>query len=80
MARYKKLYGINLDDLSPYTLIVHADEKDEGEVFNLVSDELPVNNMAADEWIFDPKARTNPSFGCKPEARSCKTSWTVELS
>ena len=40
MARYKQLYGINLDDLSPYTLIVHADEKDEGDVFKLVSDEL----------------------------------------
>ena len=40
MERYNQLYGINLDDLSPYTLIVHADEKDEKEVFKLVSDEL----------------------------------------
>ena len=26
--------------------------------------------MTGNEWIFDSKARTNPSFGCKPEARS----------
>ena len=38
--RYLQLYGIDLDDLSPYTLVVDADEKDEEEVYNLVSDEL----------------------------------------
>ena len=40
MARYLQLYGIDLDDMSPYTLIVHAEEKGEEEVFKLVSDEL----------------------------------------
>ena len=28
--------------------------------------------MTGNEWIFDSKAKTNPSFGCKPEARSLK--------
>jgi cytidylate kinase len=36
MDRYKLLYGINLDDLSPYNLIVEADDKDEDEVFQIV--------------------------------------------
>ena len=38
--RYSILYGINLDDMSPYNLVVDADEKDEMEVFQAVDSEL----------------------------------------
>ena len=34
--RYQTLYGIDLDDLSPYNLIIDADEMDADEVFELV--------------------------------------------
>ena len=40
MDRYKTLYNINLDDLSPYDLIVEADEKNEDEVFQIVNNYL----------------------------------------
>lgn len=40
MERYSILYGINLDDMSPYNLVVDADEKDEMEVFQAVDSEL----------------------------------------
>ena len=40
MERYSVLYGINLDDMSPYNLIIDADEKDELEVFQAVDSEL----------------------------------------
>tara|TARA_B100001094_G_scaffold233712_1_gene228617 strand:- start:601 stop:1164 length:564 start_codon:yes stop_codon:yes gene_type:complete len=40
MERYSILYGINLDDMSPYNLVVDADEKDELEVFQAVDSEL----------------------------------------
>ena len=40
MERYSTLYGINLDDMSPYNLVVDADEKDEMEVFQAVDSEL----------------------------------------
>ena len=36
MARYSSLYGIDLDDMSPYNLVIDADSKDELEVFNEV--------------------------------------------
>ncbi len=36
MARYSSLYGIDLDDMSPYHLVIDADSKDESEVFNEV--------------------------------------------
>jgi len=29
MERYSTLYGIDLDDMSPYNLVIDADEKDE---------------------------------------------------
>jgi cytidylate kinase len=38
MERYVTLYNINLDDLSPYDLIVEADEKNEDDVFHIVND------------------------------------------
>lgn len=38
--RYMALYGINLDDMSPYDLIVEADDKNEEEVFQLVNQYL----------------------------------------
>ena len=37
MDRYRELYGIDLDDMSPYTLVVDADELDAEEVFGVVS-------------------------------------------
>ena len=40
MERYSVLYGIDLDDMSPYSLVIDADEKDESEVFQLVNSEL----------------------------------------
>ena len=36
MVRYMELYGIDLDDMSPYNLVIGADEKDEDEVFEIV--------------------------------------------
>ena len=36
MDRYSSLYGIDLDDMSPYHLVIDADSKDESEVFNEV--------------------------------------------
>jgi cytidylate kinase len=38
-----ELYGIDLGDMSPYTLIVYADDKDEEEVFSIVKNELEGN-------------------------------------
>jgi cytidylate kinase len=40
MERYSTLYGIDLDDMSPYGLVIDADEKDELEVFQSVDSEL----------------------------------------
>tara|TARA_B100000287_G_scaffold392635_1_gene405221 strand:+ start:288 stop:830 length:543 start_codon:yes stop_codon:yes gene_type:complete len=40
MARYSSLYGIDLDDMSPYHLVIDADSKDEFEVFNEVNASL----------------------------------------
>ena len=40
MERYSTLYGIDLDDMSPYSLVIDADEKDELEVFQSVDSEL----------------------------------------
>ena len=40
MHRYKALYNINLDDLSPYDLIVEADDKNEDDVFQIVNNYL----------------------------------------
>ncbi len=36
MERYSSLYGIDLDDMAPYHLVIDADSKDESEVFNEV--------------------------------------------
>ena len=33
MERYSSLYGIDLDDMSPYHLVIDADRKDEFQVF-----------------------------------------------
>ncbi len=33
MDRYSSLYGIDLDDMSPYHLVIDADSKDEFQVF-----------------------------------------------
>ena len=38
--RYKELYGIDMGDMTPYNLIVNADDIDADEVFRLVSNEL----------------------------------------
>ena len=40
MERYSTLYGIDLDDMSPYNLVIDADEKDELAVFQAVENEL----------------------------------------
>ena len=38
--RYMELYGIDMSDMTPYNLIVDADDSDADEVFRLVSNEL----------------------------------------
>ena len=38
--RYMSLYGIDLDDMSPYSLVIDADQKSEKEVFEIVDSEL----------------------------------------
>jgi len=38
--RYIALYGIDLDDMSPYSLVIDADQKSENEVFEIVNLEL----------------------------------------
>ena len=40
MERYSTLYGINLEDMSPYNLVINADEKDENQVFEIVNSHL----------------------------------------
>jgi cytidylate kinase len=40
MGRYRELYDIDLDDMSPYNLVVDADELDANEVFGVVSTAL----------------------------------------
>lgn len=40
MERYSDLYGVDLDDMSPYNLVIDADEKDELEVYQAVDSEL----------------------------------------
>ena len=40
MERYRVLYDIDLDNMSPYTLVVDADELDADEVFGVVSTAL----------------------------------------
>lgn len=40
MDRYSVLYGIDLDVMSPYNLVIDADDKDELEVFEEVDFEL----------------------------------------
>tara|TARA_B100000029_G_C17356815_1_gene881027 strand:- start:686 stop:802 length:117 start_codon:yes stop_codon:yes gene_type:complete len=35
-----ELYEIDLDDMSPYNLVIDADEKDEDEVFEIVKKAL----------------------------------------
>ena len=37
MLRYRTLYGIDLDDMTPYNMIVEADSIDADEVFRLVN-------------------------------------------
>jgi cytidylate kinase len=40
MERYQELYGIDLDDMSPYNMIIDADSLEASEVFELVQREL----------------------------------------
>lgn len=40
MERYRELYNINLDDMSPYNMIIEADNLDASEVFEMVNQEL----------------------------------------
>ena len=40
MARYRTLYDIDLNDMTPYSIVVDADESDADEVFRMVSAEL----------------------------------------
>jgi len=40
MQRYRVLYGIDLDDMAPYNLIVDADSLDADEVFSLVNSRI----------------------------------------
>ena len=40
MERYLDLYGIDLDDMSPYNLVIDTDEKDELQVYQAVNSEL----------------------------------------
>ena len=38
--RYLELYEIDMEDMSPYNLIIEADNLDANEVFSIVSEEL----------------------------------------
>ena len=40
MARYKILYGIDLDDMSPYNVIIEADDLSPSEVLAIVKGKL----------------------------------------
>jgi cytidylate kinase len=40
MARYRTLYDIDLNDMTPYSIVVDADEAGADEVFRIVSAEL----------------------------------------
>ena len=40
MERYQELYGIDLDDMSPYNMIIDADNLDALEVLEMVQREL----------------------------------------
>ena len=40
MARYRTLYDIDLNDMTPYSILVDADEANADEVFRMVSAEL----------------------------------------
>ena len=40
MLRYRTLYGIDLDDMTPYNMIVEADSIDADQVFNLVNSRI----------------------------------------
>ena len=40
MERYNALYGIDLDDMTPYNLIIDADKKNEHEVFDQLDLEI----------------------------------------
>jgi len=40
MARYRTLYDIDLNDMTPYSIVVDADEAGADEVFRMVSAEL----------------------------------------
>ena len=40
MERYQELYGINLEDMSPYNMIIDADNLDALEVLEMVQREL----------------------------------------
>ena len=40
MQRYRILYGIDLDDMTPYNLIVDADSLDADGVFNMVNSRM----------------------------------------
>ena len=42
MLRYRTLYGIDLDDMTPYNMIVEADSIDADEVFRLVNSRVGV--------------------------------------
>jgi len=43
MARYRQLYGIDLDDMSPYNVIIEADNLAPSEVLEIVMDKLRDN-------------------------------------
>ena len=43
MARYRQLYGIDLDDMSPYNVIIEADNLAPSEVLEIVIDKLRDN-------------------------------------
>ena len=38
--RYQDLYGIDMEEMTPYNLIVDADNIDADEVFRIVSEEI----------------------------------------
>ena len=42
MERYQELYGINLEDMSPYNMIIDADNLDALEVLEMVQRELRI--------------------------------------
>ena len=68
MARYKILYGIDLDDMSPYNVIIEADDLSPSEVLAIVKGKLREKRMT--ELItLQESVTTDSRSGTHPNSR-----------